>query len=68
MVIYMDDNFVVRPRKSYGKSTVVSARLPDDLLKELDTVCTKTGRSRNELITMCIEYSLKRIKIIDVKE
>ncbi|HBT64024.1 MAG TPA: CopG family transcriptional regulator, partial [Ruminococcaceae bacterium] len=52
---------------SYGKSTVVSARLPDDLLKELDTVCTKTGRSRNELITMCIEYSLKRIKIVDDK-
>lgn len=62
----MDDNFVVRPRKSYGKNTVVSARLPDDLLKELDTVCTKTGRSRNELITMCIEYSLKRIKIVDI--
>lgn len=64
----MEDEFVVRPRKSYGKSTVVSARLPDDLLKKLDTVCTKTGRSRNELITMCIEYALQRIKIVGEKE
>lgn len=64
----MEDEFVVRPRKSSGKSTVVSARLPDDLLKELDTVCTKTGRSRNELITMCIEYALQRIKIVGEKE
>lgn len=64
----MEDEFVVRPRKSYGKSTVVSARLPNDLLKGLDTVCTKTGRSRNELITMCIEYALERIKIVDNKE
>ena len=65
MVMLMEDEFVVRPRKSYGKSTVVSARLPDDLLNELNTVCTKTGRSRNELITMCIEYALQRIKIVD---
>lgn len=63
-VIDMENKFVVRPRKPvFGKSTVVSARLPDDMIEELDKVVKKTGRTRNELIQMCIDYALKNIEI-----
>lgn len=60
----MENKFVVRPRKpAFGKSTVVSARLPDDMIEEFDKVVKKTGRTRNELIQMCIDYALKNIEI-----
>lgn len=60
----MENKFVVSPRKpAFGKSTVVSARLPDDMIEELDEVVKKTGRTRNELIQMCIDYALKNLEI-----
>jgi hypothetical protein len=62
----MDDKFIVRPRKpAYGKTSVVSARLPDDLIKRLDSVSQRTGRTRNELLVMCTEYALDNIEIKD---
>ena len=60
----MDNKFVVHPRKpAFGKTSVVSARLPDDMIEELEKVATKTGRTRNELIQMCIDYALKNLEI-----
>ena len=62
----MDNKFVVHPRKpAFGKTSVVSARLPDDMIEELEKVATKTGRTRNELIQMCIDYALKNLEITE---
>ena len=46
-----------------GDSAVVSARLPVELIKELDAICEKTGRNRNEIIQMCLEFSIDNIEI-----
>ena len=60
----MENKFVVHPRKpAFGKTQVVSARLPDDMIQELDKVARQTGRTRNELIQMCIDYALKNLEI-----
>lgn len=60
----MENKFVVHPRKpAFGKTSVVSARLPDDMIEELDKVARQTGRTRNELIQMCIDYALQNIEI-----
>lgn len=60
----MENKFIVRPRKpAFGKTSVVSARLPDDMIEELDKIAKKTGRTRNELIQMCIDFALKNIEI-----
>lgn len=62
-MIYMENKFVVRPRKpAFGKTSVVSARLPDDMIEELDKVAKQTGRTRNELIQMCIDFALKILR------
>ena len=62
----MDKKFVVRPRKpAFGKTSVVSTRLPDTVIEELDTIAQKTGRSRNELIQMCIDFALENLEIRD---
>lgn len=60
----MENKFVVRPRRpAFGKTSVVSARLPDDMISELDKVAQQTGRTRNELIQMCIDFALNNIEI-----
>lgn len=60
----MENKFIVRPRKpAFGKTSVVSARLPDDMIEELDKIAKKTDRTRNELIQMCIDFALKNIEI-----
>lgn len=60
----MENKFVVRPRRpAFGKTTVVSARLSDDMIEELDKVAKQTGRTRNELIQMCVDFALKNLEI-----
>ena len=60
----MDNKFVVHPRRpAFGKTSVVSARLPDDMIKKLDEISKETGRTRNELISLCIDFALKNIEI-----
>lgn len=62
----MDNKLIIHPRKpAYVKTTVVSARLPDDLLKQLDSLCQKTGRTRNELLVTCIEFALEHAEVAD---
>lgn len=60
----MEKKFIVNPKKSpYGKTTVVSTRLPDHLVRQLDKVAKATGRTRNELLVMCVEYALDNLEI-----
>lgn len=55
--------FVPHRKPAVGKSTVVSVRLPDTMLAKLENVATQTGRTRNELVQMCIDYALARLEI-----
>lgn len=54
---------VIKPNKYGGKSSVVSARIPDEMLSQLDTLSAETGRSRNELLVTMIEFALDNIVI-----
>lgn len=54
---------VIAPKKYIGETAVVSARLPNDLIKRIDEICEITGRSRNEVLQMCIEFAVDNIEI-----
>jgi len=58
-----NDRFVIRTRKQYGENTVVSCRMPVEMVKKLDGIGQKTGRTRNELILRCVEFALDRLEI-----
>ncbi len=61
-----EDKFIVPRRKpTPSRSTVVSLRLPDEMLSRLEQVAAQTGRTRNELVQMCIDYALSRLEITD---
>ena len=62
--IVQEDKFIVPRRKpAVGKSTVVSVRLPNTTLARLEQIAGQTGRTRNELVQMCIDYALARLEI-----
>ena len=50
-------------KKYTGDSAVISARLPNDLVKEIDEICEKTGRNRNEIMQICLEFAVENIEI-----
>lgn len=51
------------PSKRYkGDTSVVSARLPNELIKDLDRIAEKTGRNRNEIIMLCLEFAIDNLE------
>lgn len=44
---------------------VVSVRMKDEMIAELDSLSEKTNRSRNELINLLLDSALKIVKIED---
>lgn len=51
------------PAKRYkGDTSVVSARLPNELIKDLDRIAESTGRNRNEIIMLCLEFALDNLE------
>lgn len=60
-----NDKFIIRAKKNYGETSVVSCRMPNDIIKRLDKVSNLTGRTRNELILKCVEFALDKLQIID---
>ena len=60
-----NEKFVVKVKKNYGETSVVSARLPMEIVKELNRTANNTGRTRNELILMCIEFALAKLQVVE---
>lgn len=60
-----NDKFIVRTKKVYGENTVVSCRMPVELVDKLDKIGAKTGRTRNELILKYVEFALDKLEIVE---
>ena len=58
----MDEPRLEIPVKNYtGESSVISMRLPRDMLQEIDAIAADTGRTRNEVLTLCMEVALNHL-------
>lgn len=55
----------ITSKKYTGDSSVISLRLPKDMLNDIDIISKKTGRTRNELLMLCIEFALKHMEIVE---
>ena len=53
---------IIPVRKYQGETSIVSARLPADMIKVLDNIAESTGRNRNEIISMCLEYAIENLE------
>ena len=53
----------ITPKAYTGETTVISARLPKDMIADLDNVAKMTGRTRNEIMLLCMEFALKNLEL-----
>ncbi len=57
--------FLLSPKRYKEETQVFSIRIPKDMLRDVDVVAQKTGRTRNEIITKSIEFTLEHLEIAD---
>ena len=60
---YMEEKLQISRKRFVGESTVISLRIPKDMLEEIDRTAAFTGRPRNEILTTAIEFAIKRMEI-----
>ena len=58
-----EPKFQVTPKKYTGESAVVSIRMPKDMLRDVDEIAAKTGRTRNEFLLMSLEFAIGHLEI-----
>ncbi len=56
---------IITSRKYTGETSIISMRIPKDMLKDIDKIADETGRTRNELLTTCLDFSLKNMEILN---
>ena len=59
----LNEKLVISSKKYRGDSTVISIRLPDELVKTLDKIAEETGRTRNEVIQKCLAFAVDNLEI-----
>ena len=58
-----NEKLIISSKKYRGDSTVLSIRLPDELVKALDKIAEETGRTRNEVIQKCLSFAVDNLEI-----
>lgn len=59
-----DNKLVISPKKYTGETGTVTARLPLTLIEKLDKMAETTGRTRNDIIQKCLEFSIENAEVI----
>jgi hypothetical protein len=54
---------IVNQKKYGGDSSVISARIPVSLIRRIDNIADKTGRTRNEIMLLCLEFAVDNLII-----
>ena len=60
-----DVKFIISPKRYKEESQVFSVRVPKDMLRDIDAVAQKTGRTRNEIVLKSIEFTLTHLEIAE---
>ena len=65
----MDEMKLIIEKKQYkGETSVISTRLPIEVIKDLDKIANDTGRTRNDIVQLCLEFAIEKIIIKEKKE
>ena len=56
--------FQLQKKKYQGETSVISMRMPKDMLADIDKAAAVSGRTRNEILTLSLEFALNHMEII----
>ena len=59
----MNDNVLKIKRRGEDGYKIISVRIKEDTLEEIDKLAAETNYSRNELINILLHYSVKNVEI-----
>ena len=59
----MEKKLEIKSKKYRGETTVISSRVSVDLVERLDEIAKESGRTRNEVIQLCLEFAADNIEI-----
>ena len=59
----IDKKLKIKQRKYSGSSSVVSIRMPNQLIQRIDETAQITGRNRNDIIMRCLDFALDNLGI-----
>ena len=54
---------IIQTHRYGGETTAISLRLSKEMLQAIDNVAAETGRTRNEILVMSLEYALDNLEI-----
>ncbi len=56
-----NDNLIIKPKRPKGEDgyKIFSVRVKEEVVTQIEYISMKTGRSRNELIGLFLEYAIK---------
>ena len=54
----------ITQKKYGGETTILSMRITKEMLKDIDAIANVTGRNRNEILTMSLEFALNHMEIV----
>ena len=60
-----EKKLVIKPHRFGGETTVISLRLPKEMLAVIDQAASDTGRTRNEILVLSMEFALENMEIND---
>ena len=58
-----DPKLKIAPKRYGGESMVISMRLSREMLQEIDGAARATGRTRNEIMSMALEFALDHMEV-----
>lgn len=59
----MKKKLTIKQKKYKGESSVVSLRMPNQLINRIDETAEISGRTRNDIIIKCIDFALDNLEI-----
>ena len=61
--ILEEKKLIIEPHRYGGETSVISMRMPKEMLGDIDKVAAETGRTRNEILMLSIEFALEHLHI-----
>lgn len=58
-----EKKLIIEPHRYGGETSVISMRMPKEMLGDIDKVAAETGRTRNEILMLSIEFALEHLYI-----
>ena len=57
----------IEPKRYGGETSVVSMRMPKSMVADLEKIAEATGRTRNEVMMLCLEYAIDNLELNETK-